>query len=195
MRVKQQLLVIGLVLTLVTGLSSCDRSRGVEAARDDRLAAVSQSEQDFMMKATQANLAEVEVAKIALQKSGDVEVKDYANMIKSDHTNALEDLTDLMKDKNVPQPKAVATDTQQDINRMDNLTGGEFDREFINMMVTDHQKAIELFRDQQSSAQNRDLKKYVDDVLPKLEMHLDKAQRLQTKLFNVPPKSQSPTTR
>jgi putative membrane protein len=195
MRVNQQLLVIGLVLTLAIGLSSCDRSRGVEAARDDRLAAVSQSEQDFMMKATQANLAEVEVAKIALQKSGDVEVKDYANMIKSDHTKALDDLADLMKDKNVPQPNAVATDTQQDINRMDNLTGGEFDREFINMMVTDHKKAIELFRDQQSSAQNRDVTKYVDDVLPKLEMHLDKAQRLQTKLFNVPPKSQSPTTR
>jgi putative membrane protein len=195
MRVKEQLLVMGLVLTFAIGLTSCDRGRGVEAARDDRPAAVSQSEQDFMMKATQANLAEVDVARIALQKSGNVEVKDYANMIKSDHINALEDLADLMKDKNVPQPKAVATDTQQDINRMDNLTGGEFDREFINMMVTDHQKAIELFRDQQSSAQNRDVKKYVDDVLPKLEMHLDKAQRLQTKLFNVPPKSQSPTTR
>ena len=115
-------------------------------------------------------------------------------MIKSDHTSALEDLTDLMKDKNVAQPKTIDARTQQDIDRMNNLTGGEFDREFINMMVTDHRKAIELFRDQQSSAQNRDVKKYVDKVLPNLEVHLDTAQRLQTKLFSAPP-NRSPATR
>jgi putative membrane protein len=192
MRMKGQLLVVCLVLTLAAGLTACNRERGVEAAREDRPAAVSQSEQDFMTKAVQANMAEIEAARMALQKSGNSDVKDYANMIKRDHTNALEDLTDLMKDKNVQQPKTIAADTEQDISRMNTLSGGEFDREFVNMMVSDHQKAIELFRDQQSSAQNRDVKKYVDDVLPKLEMHLEKAQRLQTKLFSAP--NQPPTT-
>src|SRR5262249_9938082 len=191
--VKGQLLVMCLVLTLAAGLTACNRGRSVEAAREDRPRAVSQSEQDFMMKAAQANMAEIDVARTALQKSGNNDVKDYANMIKRDHTNALEDLTDLMKDKNVRQPRSIAADTQQDNSRMNTLSGGEFDREFVNMMVSDHQKAIELFRDQQSSAQNRDVKKYVDDVLPKLEMHLDKAQRLQTKLFSAP--NQPPTTR
>jgi putative membrane protein len=192
MRMKGQLLAVCLVLTLVAGLTACNRGRGVEAAREDRPAAVSQSEQDFMMKAVQANMAEIEVARMALQKSGNSDVKDYANMIRRDHTNALEDLTDLMKDKNVQQLKTIAADTEQDISRMNTLSGGEYDREFVNMMVSDHQKAIESFRDQQSSAQNRDVKKYVDDVLPKLEMHLEKAQRLQTKLFSAP--NQPPTT-
>jgi putative membrane protein len=86
----------------------------------------------------------------------------------------------------VTQPKAIAPDTQEDIHRMNNLTGGEFDREFVNMMVADHQKAIELFRDQQSSVQNPDVEKYVNNTLATLETHLDKAQRLQTKLFNAP---------
>jgi putative membrane protein len=192
MRMKGQLLAVCLVLTLAAGLTACNRGRGVEAAREDRPAAVSQSEQDFMMKAVQANTAEIEVARMALQKSGTSDVKDYANMIRRDHTNALEGLTDLMKDKNVQQPKTIAADTEQDISRMNTLSGGEYDREFVNMMGSDHQKAIESFRDQQSSAQNRDVKKYVDDVLPKLEMHLEKAQRLQTKLFSAP--NQPPTT-
>jgi hypothetical protein len=43
-----------------------------------------------------------------------------------------------------------------------------------------------MFRDQQSTAQCPDVKKYVEDTLPRLEMHLDKAQRLQTKLFSTP---------
>ena len=183
-----------LVLTLTAGLTSCDRERGVEAAREDRPAAVLQSEQEFMMKATQANLTEIAGARSALQKSANDEVKEYANMIKSDHTSALEDLTDLMKDKNVAQPKTIDARTQQDIDRMNNLTGGEFDREFINMMVSDHQKAIELFRDQQTSSQDQDVKKYVDKVLPNLEVHLDTAQRLQTKLFSAAA-NRSPATR
>jgi len=191
MRVKGQLLVMCLPLMLAAGVTACNRG-GVVAGREDRPAAVSQSEQNFMMKAAQANLAEIDAARIALEKSDNNDVKDYANMIKNDHTNALEDLADLMKDKNVQQPKTIASDTQQDINRMSNLSGGEFDREFVNMMVSDHQKTIELFRDQQSSAQNRDVRKYVEDMLPKLELHLDKAQRLQTKLFSAPNKPVSP---
>jgi putative membrane protein len=196
MRVKRQLLVVCLLL-LVTTLTACNRGRGVQAAREDRPEAVSQSERNFTMKAAQANLAEIEAARIALDKSDNNDVKAYANMIKNDHTSALEDLADLMKDKNVQQPRSIASDTQQDISRMSNLSGGEFDREFVNMMVSDHQKAIELFLDQQSSAQNPDVKNYVDEVLPKLDMHLDQAQRLQTKLFSAPnkPVSQPPTTR
>src|SRR5262245_59333851 len=91
-----------------------------------------------------------------------------------------------MKDGNLPQPKSIPVELQQDISRMRTLTGGEFDREFVNMIVSEHQTAVEMFRDQQSTAQNEDVKKYVEDTLPILEMHLEKAQRLQTKLFSMP---------
>jgi predicted outer membrane protein len=53
----------------------------------------------------------------------------------------------------------------------------------MNMMVADHQKAVTMFRAELGTAQNSDLKKYAEDVLPKLEMHLEKAQRLQSSLF------------
>ena len=71
---------------------------------------------------------------------------------------------------------------------MNSLTGPEFDREFINMMVGDHQKAVEMFRDHQAIVQNSDVKDYIEDWLPKLEMHLDKAKQLQSKLFSQPAK-------
>ena len=49
--------------------------------------------------------------------------------------------------------------------------------------VADHQKAVEMFRDQAANAENADVKKYAETLLPKLDMHLEKAQRLQSKLF------------
>jgi putative membrane protein len=188
MRPKSPPSVVCLIFMFVAafGLTACNRENGVEAAPEDRTTSLSQSERDFMMEAAQADLAEIDMAQVALQNSGTGDVKDFANMIKSDHTSALEDLTELMKDTNVPQPKSIPVELQQDISRMRSLTGGEFDREFVNMIVSEHQKVIEMFRDQQSTAQNQDVKKYVEDTLPKLEMHLEKAQRLQTKVFSTP---------
>ena len=187
MRATKQWWAVCLMLALVAcGLTACNRERSVQAAGDNRPPTISPAEQDFTMKAAQANLAEIDMARIAMQKSDNTDVRDYANMIQSDHSSALQDLADLMIDKNVPQPKKVAADTQKDIDRMNTLTGPEFDREFVNMMVSDHQKAVEMFRDQQAIAQNEDVKKYVENVLPTLEMHLEKAQRLQSKLFSAP---------
>ena len=107
-------------------------------------------------------------------------------MIKSDHTNALDDLADLMQASNVQIPTSIPAQAQRDISRMISLQGGEFDREFVNMVVDEHQKTIEMFRDQQSTTRDPDLQKYLEDTLPILEMHLEKAQRLQTKLFSEP---------
>ena len=180
--------IVCLILTFVAvfGLTACNRENAVEAAREERTTSLSQSEQDFMMEAVRADLAEIDMAQVALQNSGTSEVKDFANMIKSDHTSALEDLSELMKDMDVPQPKSIPVELQQDISRMSSLTGRELDREFVNMIVSQQQKAVEMFRDQQSTAQNEDVKKYVEDTLPRLEMHLEKAQRLQTKVFSTP---------
>ena len=188
MRPKGAVSIVCLILTFVAGfgLTACNRQNGVEAAREDRTTSLSQSEQDFMTEAVRADLAEINMAQVALENSGTGEVKDFANMIKSDHTSALEDLSELMKDMNVPPPKSIPVELQQDISRMRSLTGGELDREFVNMIVSQQQKTIEMFRDQQSTAQNEDLKKYVEDTLPRLEMHLEKAQRLQTKVFSTP---------
>jgi len=184
MRENGRRLAVCLMLVLMAGVFvACSRNQGVEAARDDQTT-VSPAEQDFMMKASQANQAEIDAARVAMHKTDNTDVRDYANMIESDHTRALEDLADLMKDKNVSQPKSEPQQAQQDISRMNNLGGPEFDREFVNMMVTDHQKAVEMFQDMQRIAQHSDVKKYVDDALPKLEMHLDKGRQLQSKLFS-----------
>jgi putative membrane protein len=179
----KKVLSLGSLLVFGFLVMSCSRGRSVEAARENRTPSVSPAEQDFMMKATQANMAEIQMARIAMLKSDNTDVRDYANMIIRDHTSALEDLTDLMKDKNVSQPRTIPRDATQDIDRMNQLTGPEFDREFVNATVSDHQKAVEMFRDQDAIALNPDVKKYIEDLQPILEMHLEKAQRLQSKLF------------
>jgi len=174
-----------LILTFVISLSGCNRGDRVQAAREDRRDVVSPAEQDFTMKVAQASLGEIELARLATKKSENTEVKNFADMMVNDHTNGLQQLKDLMKDYNLPQPTTVSADTQQEIDRLAVLSDGDFDREFANMMVSDHQKAIELFREELGIAQNHDIREYVEGMLPKLEKHLKKAQELQSSVFNA----------
>jgi putative membrane protein len=174
-----------ILLAAILTLAACNRPPAVQAAREDQRATPSATpaEQDFMIKAAHANLAEIGMARIAMQKSQNSDVMDFANMIQKDHMDALEGLTDLMKDTGVPQPNGLNPEAKADMEKMAALSGAELDREFVNAMVADHQKAIEMFRDRANIVKNPDVKKYAEDQLPKLEMHLEKAQRLQSKLF------------
>lgn len=174
------LILLGIALTL----NGCNRNRTVEAAREDRQQpSATPAEQDFMIKAAQANLAEIDMARIIMQKSQNKDLRDFANMIQSDHTDALEDLTDLMRDKGMSPPNTLSPEIKVDIEKMTALSGPDLDREFANAMVADHQKALEMFRDQANIAQSPDVRKYAEDLIPKLEMHLEKAQKLQSRLF------------
>jgi putative membrane protein len=180
----QKLMVYIFAVVAALGLGACNRQETVQAAREDRQQpSGTPAEQDFMMKAALANMAEIDIARFAMQKSQNSDVTDYANMIQSDHTSALEDLSDLMKDRGISMPRALNPETKKDIETMTELSGSDFDREFANMMVADHQKVIEMFRDQANIAQDPEVLKYTEDLLPKLEMHLEKAQKLQSKLF------------
>jgi len=77
----------------------------------------------------------------------------------------------------------LSPETKTEIETMTALSGAELDREFANMMVAQLQKEIGMYHDQVEIAQTPDVRKYAEDLLPRLEMHLEKAQRLQSKLF------------
>jgi putative membrane protein len=182
-----------LVFALAT-FPACNRGRTVEAAREDG-PTITRADQSFMMKAAQSDSAQMGMSRMALEKSANSDVKDFAHMIEMDHKAALENLKDLMSKSDVQVLKGLPSELQHDIDRMSSLTGSEFDREFINMMVSDHQKAIEMFNDEESSTQDPDMKMYVENTLPILEMHLDKARQLQAKLFSKPNRPENRTER
>ena len=182
MRFTRQVLYFLLAIAALSA-AACNRGDYVEAARETRQPTVTPAEQEFLMKAADANLSNIDVARLAMHKSQNSDVKDFANMIQSDDASALEDLTDLMNDKGVSLPNTLSPETKTEIETMTALSGAELDREFANMMVAQLQKEIGMYHDQVEIAQTPDVRKYAEDLLPRLEMHLEKAQRLQSKLF------------
>jgi putative membrane protein len=67
--------------------------------------------------------------------------------------------------------------------RLSTLSGAEFDREYIDAMVDDHEEAVnELER--HTDSDNARLKQYASSTLPVVRQHLERARQIKEQLDN-----------
>src|SRR5690606_10045374 len=94
---------------------------------------------DFAVKAANSGLKEVRAGEVAQEKAQDQRVKDYAAMMVQDHSKANEELKSLAASKNITLPTAPGEDHLEDISDLNSHSGADFDKEYIGLMVDDHQ--------------------------------------------------------
>jgi putative membrane protein len=138
----------------------------------------------FMMTAYEDGEAEIALADLAVTKSESADVKAFANKIKTDHKQADGELQELAGKKNMtlaetPSPTA-QTDERKTTDRLQKLSGADFDRAYANTMVGDHRKAVTEF-EKASKSTDPDVREFADKTLPVLKDHLQRAENLQKK--------------
>ena len=190
MRTNMGLIAVLLVATLSLSGWGCRRSddRPVQAANEPMpsdAGALTQADRDFLMEVEKSNVQELALARLALQKTQNNNVKDFAEMLEADHNDSLKKTMDLMMKHNVPHPAGLDDARREAVSRLERLSGPTFDREFANMMVEKHRQAVEKFSAQANSGRNNDVVDFAKDLLPTLERHLQKAQELQSKLMGA----------
>ncbi|WP_298737900.1 DUF4142 domain-containing protein [uncultured Chitinophaga sp.] len=141
--------------------------------------AQSKTDRDFMMKAAQSNIAEIQAGQLAaIQGSTDI-VKRFGTMMVNDHTMALNELDSIVKrDIRDSLPKEPDAEHKLLAQQLQNLKGKEFDEAYLQSQVKDHETAISLFETEVSQGEHPALKAYATKTLPKLRMHLDHARSL-----------------
>jgi predicted outer membrane protein len=116
----------------------------------------------FLSKAMESNMTEVRLAEMAASKTQNNQIKDFAQMIIRDHTQAIDQMKKLrdarMADSSKSQVDSKPTKNMPDVqltpehqraaDRLASLSGMDFDREFMDMMVRDHRQAIRDFEEQ-----------------------------------------------
>ncbi len=141
--------------------------------------AVSENDSKFMVETANSGMMEVEASKVAQQKATNAQVKAFADMMVNDHTKANDELKQLAASKNVTLPAAVGEDNQEDLKDLSEKSGKDFDKAYINMMVSDHKKTVGNFEDLgDNTDSDGDLKAWVNKMIPALKQHLDQAQKL-----------------
>lgn len=142
----------------------------------------SNSDQSFLQDAIKGNRAEITLGKTVMAKTKDPSVKQFAEMMVKDHTVALSQLQQLAQQKNITVPEGLPDDAQQLQTKLQSVTGKQFDKDYMDAMVQDHQKDVQDFKDASQDAKDPDVKQIATKLTPTLERHLQKAQQIDQKL-------------
>jgi putative membrane protein len=181
---------------------------GGDRARDEEPEAIGtagegpdRGDQRWVEEMMAGNMAEVELGKIATDRATNPEVKRFAQMVVRDHTQALDELKK-MTARQVQAPAQLPDDHRETVDRFSKLRGAEFDREFMNTMVENHENSIDKLQDRTdsnvaTSGQERDrtarperdndqlgakANQWAAKVLPTVRHHLEEAKRIHDTL-------------
>jgi len=119
------------------------------------------------------------LGKLALEKASDQRIKDFAEKMVSDHEKANDELMTIATRHNITLPPVVSKDHADKQRKLREKSGTEFDREYIDAMVKDHDNVVSLFEDASSDAQNADLKAFATKTLPTLKGHHEEAKAIR----------------
>ena len=139
-------------------------------------AAVPAADRAFAEKAAAGGAAEVEGGKVAEQRAANDKVKQFGARMVQDHGKANDELKQIASGKGLQLPSAPDAHDQQEMARMQKLSGAEFDRAYMDHMVKDHKKDIAEFRKQASSGKDPEIKAFAAKTLPTLQEHLKMAE-------------------
>jgi putative membrane protein len=132
--------------------------------------------QTFMKEAIQGNLAEVQMGKLAQQKGGSDDVKQFGQKLVTDHSANLEKAKSVAQSMNMKLPTEPSAKQKAEYQKMSKLSGNQFDKQFAQHMVMDHKKDISEF--QQESKKSGAAANFAKQTVPVLQQHLKIAQSL-----------------
>jgi putative membrane protein len=128
---------------------------------------------------------EVQLGELAQKNAASADVKEFARMMVQDHTRAGKKLEEVAQRENVEREDKSDNDARDDVQKLSKLSGRDFDKEYIDMMVKDHKDAVDALQDQAENADHADVKTWAAETLPRIKHHLEVAQQLQNQLNNA----------
>jgi len=131
-----------------------------------------------MKQLAQDNLNEIAAGKMAASKAQSPDVKQFAQKMVDDHTKMLSDLKSLAQRKDVNLPDNAGVKEMAQGKLMERKGGADFDREYMQHMVKDHEKALDAAKNTAAKAKDPEFKAAVQQASGKIQEHLQMAQRI-----------------
>ena len=131
---------------------------------------LSAADKTFMMNAAKGGMMEVEWGKLAAQSAQNADVKKFGNRMVTDHSKANSELMALAKEEGVSLPGAKSPGKWKS------------DKDYMDMMVKDHQADLAEFQKEAQSGTDPDLKAFAAKYSKVVQQHLKMAQETQSKV-------------
>ncbi|MBS7253527.1 DUF4142 domain-containing protein [Flavobacterium branchiicola] len=176
---------------IILFLNSCknetkqeDPKEVAEDANEAKFDSIESKEDDseFLVDQAEINLAEIEIGKLAQQKSTNAEVKKFGKMLVDEHTKSASGVSTLAKAKNFTLPTSLTEEGQDEYNKLSEKSGVDFDKKFADMMIDGHEKAIDKLQKASKDATDEDVRMWASNNIAGLTAHLEHAKMLKQNL-------------
>ena len=173
---------VGIALLVATSTASAAQATGTPPPTSNTTASMqsaakmSSSDKEFLHKAAIGGLAEVELGKLAQQKAGSDQVKQFGTRMVNDHGKANDDLKQVASNKGITLPSDLDAKHKSKMAKLEKLSGAQFDRAYMDDMVSDHKQDVAEFQKQAKSGNDADVKGFASKTLPTLQEHLTLAE-------------------
>ena len=143
------------------------------------------SDSGFLAFAHEAGTFEIEAAKLAKKKSQNAQVKEFADMMITDHTAMGKDVESLATQKNITLPVGMGYNLKKEWDKLNGLSGKDFDKEYAAANVKGHAEVIskfEMVSKNTDNADSQEVQQLASTALPKLKTHKEHADMLKDSL-------------
>lgn len=126
---------------------------GAARAQDTKAA-----DKDFIAKSSLDSLTEINYAKLALQKSQDKNVREFAQKMITDHEKLILSMKPFAQKYNVSVPSSPKLADDAKYTELKTMSGTSFDRSYVEAMVKDHHDDLQKFMDEEAQTSDPALK-------------------------------------
>jgi putative membrane protein len=144
-----------MLVAAVIAASACSGVHAQDTKSSDKTLS---SDKTFLTDAAEGNLAEINYAKLALQKSGDKNVREFATKMIKDHEMLNESMKPFAKQLGVKEPSGPPLTDHVKYEELKMKSGIAFDRAYVEAMVKDHHDDLQAFIDEENKTADPALK-------------------------------------
>jgi putative membrane protein len=134
---------------------------------------------EFVVKASQIDREEVQMGELAQRQGGKPAVRSFGERMVNDHSKSSTRLQELATQRGAALPTQMSHKDNAKLQRLERLSGGDFDRAFAEDMVKGHEHAIKEYKSAAKDMSDAQLRTFAETSLPILQEHLRMAKNLE----------------
>ncbi len=140
------------------------------------------ADSSYILETIRGNFFEVALGRVAESRGADFDVKTFAKNMITDHDSMNEQWVTVAKNNRVRVPVGLDKTAKQTVDRLDDLSGSEFDQAYMTEMIRQHEQALAAFQRMASSATAPDVRQLASSGVPAIREHLRAAQEIGSRV-------------
>jgi len=144
--------------------------------------AATDDDKKFLAMAAQSDQNEIALSQLAEEKATNPAVKAFAEKMVKEHTHMTESMKPFAESWGLAASTGPDADHQKELDKLNGLSGADFDKEYIDQMVTDHAKALSAFTSEAKDTKDVKFRAAVIKGKTRVAAHKNMAYDLKKKL-------------